>query len=142
MASAEDGSTVKVRFTGKLSTGEVFANSEDQGPLEFTIGEGRTVPGLENAVKGMTPGESKTVTLPPEEAFGPHREDRIFEIQRSELPDDIEANVGQPLEVRFQDGRSARVMISDVQEETVKLDGNHPLAGQELTFDIELVEVS
>jgi peptidylprolyl isomerase len=141
MAAAQEQNKVKVHYTGKLASGEVFDTSAERGPLEFTVGEGRIIPGFEQAVVGMTPGESKAVTIPAEQAYGPHRDDRVFDVPKANLPDDVDAEVGQKLEVRHPDGAKTVVTVSEVGPENVKLDANHPLAGQDLTFDIELVAV-
>jgi FKBP-type peptidyl-prolyl cis-trans isomerase 2 len=142
MAKAQEGSKVKVNYVGKLPSGEVFDTSENRGPIEFTIGQSEIISGFENAVSGMTVGESKTVTLKPEQAYGPHREDRVLEVPREKLPEDIDAQVGQPLEVRHQNGESTRVVISEVGSDSVKLDANHPLAGRDLVFELTLVDVA
>ena len=136
MSQAKQGDTVKVHYTGKLASGDVFDTSSNGEPIEFKLGEGQIIPGFEKAVDGMTPGESKTVTVEPEEAYGPRQEDRILEVPRDQLPDEIEPKTGQRLQIRHQNGQTFVVTISEVKDETVKLDGNHPLAGETLTFDI------
>jgi len=141
MAQAKEGDIVKVHYTGKLEDGTVFDTSEEQTPLEFTIGSGQIIPGFEQAVVGMEPGETKTATVPPEEAYGQHREDMTIAVERGQFPDDINPETGQQLQIQQPDGRMAIVVVSDVTESTVTLDANHPLAGQPLTFDIELVDI-
>ncbi len=141
MAQAKAGDTVKVHYTGKLEDGTVFDTSEEQTPLEFTIGSGQIIPGFEQAVVGMEPGETKTATISPEEAYGQHREDMTITVERGQFPEDINPEPGQQLQVQQPDGRAAIVVVSDVTESTVTLDANHPLAGQPLTFDIELVDI-
>ncbi len=141
MAQAKEGDTVKVHYTGKLGDGTVFDTSEEQTPLEFTIGSGQIIPGFERAVVGMEPGETKTATISPEEAYGQHREDMTLAVERGQFPEDINPEPGQQLQVQQPDGRTAIVVVSDVSESTVTLDANHPLAGQPLTFDIELVDI-
>ncbi|MCT8336653.1 FKBP-type peptidyl-prolyl cis-trans isomerase SlyD [Methanoculleus chikugoensis] len=141
MAQAKAGDTVKVHYTGKLEDGTVFDTSEERTPLEFTIGSGQIIPGFERAVVGMEPGETKTATISPEEAYGQHREDMTITVERGQFPEDINPEPGQQLQVQQPDGRAAIVVVSDVTESTVTLDANHPLAGQPLTFDIELVDI-
>lgn len=141
MAQAKEGDIVRVHYTGKLEDGTVFDTSGDRAPLEFTIGRGQIIPGFEKAVVGMEPGETKTATIPPEEAYGPRREDMTLTVDREQFPEEINPEPGQQLQVQQPDGRAAVVVVSDVSESTVTLDANHPLAGRPLTFDIRLVEV-
>jgi len=119
----------------------VFDSSINSSPLQFVIGEGRLIPGFEQAVVGMSPGESKSTTIPPEEAYGPHHEQIVKVIDRKQVPPDLKLEVGQQLEIRRPDGQKTMVMVTDVSESTVTLDANHPLAGKGLTFDIQLVEI-
>ena len=142
MAEAKTGDTVKVHYKGTLEDGTVFDQSEEGGPLEFTIGEGQIIPGFEEAVLGMNPGESVEVTLSPENAYGERREDLVAAIERAELPDDLQPEVGQMLRVQTGGGQSMVVRIAELDEETVTLDGNHPLAGRDLSFEIELLEIA
>lgn len=141
MTQAKEGDTVRVHYTGKLGDGTVFDTSTEREPLEFTIGSGEIISGFERAVVGMEPGETKTATIPPEEAYGPRREDMTLTVDREQFPKDINPEPGQQLQVQQPDGRAAIVTVSDVSESTVTLDANHPLAGQPLTFDIQLVDV-
>ena len=140
-AQAKDGDTVKVHYTGKLEDGTVFDTSIERDPLQFTIGEGQLIPGFEQAVVGMSPGESKTVEIPADEAYGPYREELVMVVDRDQLPEDLQPEVGQQLQIRQPDGQTILVKVIDVSESSVTLDANHPLAGKDLTFDIELVEV-
>lgn len=142
MAQAQRGNTVKVHYTGKLDDGKVFDTSANRDPIEFTIGEGRVIPGFENGVLGMSPGESRTITIPSDEAYGPHRDDMVVEVERKHLPPDLEADVGDQLQMRQADGQPVLVTVADVGDKRITLDANHPLAGKDLTFDVELVEVS
>jgi len=142
MAQAKNGDTVKVNYTGKLDDGSVFDASGDSGPLEFRIGEGKIISGFENAVVGMHPQESKTVRVPADEAYGPHRDELVAEVDRGQLPEDIKPEVGQYLTLRQPDNRNILVEITAVSDEKITLDANHPLAGKDLTFDIELVEIA
>jgi FKBP-type peptidyl-prolyl cis-trans isomerase 2 len=138
---AKTGDTVKVHYTGRLQDGTVFDTSVGSEPLEFTLGQGQIIPGFEQAVIGMQVGESKTVTIPADQAYGPHRDDMVLEVERDKLPADIDPRVGMQLQMNQGDGGIIIVTITDVSETTVKIDANHPLAGQDLTFDIELVEI-
>src|SRR5690554_4008368 len=128
MAQAKEGDTVQVHYTGKLEDGTVFDSSEERTPLEFTIGSGQIIPGFERAVVGMEPGETKTTTIQPEEAYGPHREEMTITVDRGQFPEEIKPEPGQQLQIQQPDGRAAFVVISDVSESTVTLDANHPLA--------------
>lgn len=141
MAKIKEGDTVKVHYTGKIEDGTVFDTSKEREPLEFTIGEGKLIPGFEKAVVGMDVGDSNTVTIPTEEAYGEKRDDMVVDVERNQIPEDITPEVGQQLQIQQKDGGAIPVVITDVTDETVKLDANHPLAGQELTFEIEVVEV-
>ena len=142
MAQAQNGDTVKVHYTGKLDDGTIFDTSAEREPLQFTIGEGQLISDFEQAVVGMNPGDSKTVQIPADNAYGPHLEDRIMVIDRNEFPKDLEPKVDQMLQVNQPDGNSFVVKVTDVSESKVTLDGNHPLAGQDLTFDIQLTEIA
>jgi peptidylprolyl isomerase len=142
MAQAKKGDSVKINFTGKLEDGSVFANTADGEPLEFKLGEGKIIPGIENAVEGMNVGESKSVEVPPEDAYGQRREELIQVVSRDKFPKNVEPRVGQQFEVSQQQGQSMVVRVVDTSEQSVTLDGNHPLAGRDLTFDLELLEVS
>ncbi len=141
MVQAKEGDTVRVQYTGKLEDGTVFDSSDESSPLEFTIGSGQIIPGFEQAIVGMEPGETKTATIRPEEAYGQRRDDMMLTIDRGQFPEDIEPEPGQHLQVQQPDGRAAIVTVSEVSESAVTLDANHPLAGQPLTFDIRLVDI-
>ncbi len=141
MSEAQTGNTVKVHYTGALEDGTVFDSSEGREPLEFKLGEQRVIPGFENAVVGMTPGDKKKEKIPAENAYGPHRDDMILEIDRDQLPENISPEVGLQLQMTTTDGRQVPVKITQVEDAKIKLDANHPLAGQDLVFDLELVEV-
>jgi len=140
-ASAKNGDTVKVHYTGTLEDGTVFDTSVEQEPLEFTLGEGQLIPGFEQAVIGMKVGESKTVTIPTEEAYGPPSDNLIVEAGRDQFPEDFEPVIGQQLQMAQPDGRTSIVLVVGFSETTVTIDANHPLAGEDLTFEIELVEI-
>lgn len=141
MAEAKQGDDVKVHYTGRLEDGTVFDSSQDRDPLEFTLGEGQVIPGFEEAVQGMGEGESKTTTIAADEAYGPRRDDLILPVERDRFPEDVDPEVGQPLQMQTNDGQVVQVVVQEIKDGTVMLDANHPLAGQDLTFDIELVEL-
>jgi peptidylprolyl isomerase len=141
MGQAKHGDTVKVHYTGKLEDGTVFDSSADRDPLEFTIGAGNIIPGFEKAVVGMNPGDSKTEVIPTEQAYGPYMEEMVVTIDRQQMPAEIAPEVGQQLQIQQPDGQVLPVIITDVSDGTVTLDANHPLAGENLTFDIRLVEI-
>ncbi len=142
MAQAKQGDTVKVHYTGTLEDGSVFDSSVERAPLEFTLGAGQLIAGFDEAVSGMSPGEKKVVKIPAEKGYGPRRDEMTAEVSRSELPPDLEPKIGMQLQANQQDGRSMVVTVVEVKDESVTLDANHPLAGKELTFEIELLEVA
>ena len=141
MTKAKTGDRVKVHFEGYLEDGKVFGSSMDDEPFEFTIGEKNMLPGFENAVIGMQKGDTKTITLPPEEAYGPHKKELVSVMERSGFPQEVHLEVGKRLRVRKQDGKYTVVTIKDFTEDNIVLDENDPLAGKTLTFKIELVEI-
>lgn len=149
MAQAKSGDKVKVHYTGKLEGGEVFDSSEchesdcgcETGPLEFVIGEGQVIPGFEQAIIGMNPGDTKTVVIPVDEAYGERMDEMVAVVERSEIPPDLTLEVGNQLEVTQEDGQAFPVLITEVTDTTVTLDANHPLAGKTLIFDLNLVEI-
>jgi peptidylprolyl isomerase/FKBP-type peptidyl-prolyl cis-trans isomerase SlpA len=142
VAQAKEGDEVQVHYTGKLEDGTVFDTSEDGEPLSFTIGENRVIPGFEEAVTGMEPGDSKTTEVEPEQAYGEHREDMVMEMERDQIPDDVDPEVGQQLQLRLENGQTVPVLITALGEDTVTIDANHPLAGRKLMFEIELIDVA
>lgn len=133
--------TVKVHYTGKTDDGVIFDSSRDREPLQFTMGQGQLIPGFENAVEGLKTGESTTVRIPADEAYGEVREEMIVDISRAQIPPDINPEVGMVLQMQQPNGMPLNVTVKNVSEESVTLDANHPLAGQALTFDIEIVEI-
>jgi peptidylprolyl isomerase len=141
MSQAKCGNTVKVHFTGRLENGEVFTSSRESEPLEFTLGSGQVIPGFDKAVTGMELGETRTVNLQPEEAYGPRQEDLVVDVKKSNFPEDITPLTGEQLEIPQEDGEPLKVTVVDVSEDTVTLDANHPLAGYTVTFTIILVAV-
>ena len=141
MTKAKTGDRVKVHFEGYLEDGTVFGSTMDDEPFEFTIGEKNMLPGFENAVIGMQKGDTKTITLPPEEAYGSPKKELVSVMQRSGFPKEINLEIGKRLRVRTQDGIYTMVTIKDFTEDSIVLDENDPLAGKTLSFKIELVEV-
>jgi peptidylprolyl isomerase len=142
LSQGKDGDAVKVHYTGTLKDGTVFDTSAEREPLEFTLGQGQLIPGFEKAVQGLAEGDSTEVDIPSEEAYGESREDLVISVPKDQLPDDVEPQVGMQLQVNQQDGQPIPVRITEVGEENLTLDANHPLAGQDLKFEIELVEIA
>ncbi|MGA7677554.1 MAG: peptidylprolyl isomerase [Dehalococcoidia bacterium] len=138
---AKNGDTVQVNYTLKLADGTVIESSAGREPLEFTLGAGQVIPGFEKAVFGMKVGEKKTVTIPVDEAYGPRRDDLVGELPREKLPSGLTPEVGQQLVMTRPDGGKTMVTITGVSDNTVTIDANHPLAGKDLTFEIELVKI-
>lgn len=141
MAQAAKGDTVKVHYTGKLDDGSVFDSSRERGPLEFKLGEGQLLPKFEQAVEGLEPGQSTTAAVPAAEAYGERNEQQVFNVPREQLPQDFNAEVGQRLRVQSEQGQSLVVTVTDLRDDGITLDANHPLAGKDLAFEIELVEI-
>ncbi|TLU87742.1 MAG: peptidylprolyl isomerase [Chlorobium sp.] len=141
MAQAKKGDTVKVHYTGTLDDGTMFDTSAEREPLKFTIGEGQVIPGFDNALIDMEPGDVRITVIPAEEAYGEHSTELVTDVDRERFPADMELEIGQQLQVGLADGEQAVVMIVDLTDTSVTLDANHPLAGQQLTFEIELVEI-
>ena len=142
MPEAKSGDTVKVHYTGILQDGTRFDSSHGREPLEFTLGEGQVISGFETAVEGMSVGGTKTVTVPAEEAYGPRRDEFAHEVPRDAIPDDIELAGGMVLHAQGPDGQDLSFTVVDFDDQKVKIDGNHPLAGKDLTFELELMEVA
>ncbi len=142
MAKAKQGDTVKVHYTGKFEDGTVFDSSANSNPLEFTLGEGQMIPGFEHAVIGMGIGESKTIKIPMDQAYGPHRKEMVFEFDRKKAPANFNPEVGQQIRMSRADGKIFMVTVVDISEMALTLDGNHPLAGKDLFFDIQLLEIA
>ena len=138
---AKNGDTVKVHYTGTLEDGTVFDSSMEGEPLEFTLGAGKMIPGFEDAITGMQVGQSKTLTIPAEEAYGPRRADRVFLVEREQLPEGLNPQVGQRLQMLQTEGPTITVIVTEVFETAIVVDANHPLAGKDLTFEIELLEI-
>jgi FKBP-type peptidyl-prolyl cis-trans isomerase 2 len=147
MSKAKDGDEVKIHYTGRLADGKEFDTSKGREPLSFVLGKGEVIPGFENAVMGLSVGETRTVEIASDQAYGPHREEMVIQAKRSEMPEGLELKLGHQLEGRSEAGESQepqRVLftITGLTDDEVILDANHPLAGKDLTFDIELVEIA
>ena len=142
MPGVKLGDMVKVDYKGTLESGEVFDSTEDKGPLTFTVGEGTVIPGFEQAMIGMNPGEEKTVKISAIRAYGPYQKQLVVEVDKDKFIDDIEPEVGQRLQVSQPDGKKFIVTVSSIEGTKVTLDANHPLAGKDLTFDIHLLEIA
>jgi FKBP-type peptidyl-prolyl cis-trans isomerase 2 len=138
---AQKGDTVAVHYTGTLEGGEVFDSSRDRDPLEFEVGSGQVIPGFDRAVEGLEVGQSREVTLSAEEGYGEPREDLVVDVERNQFPDEEEPSVGRQVQVQVAPGQNRVATITNVEDDSVTLDLNHPLAGKELTFAVELVEI-
>lgn len=141
MSQVKANDTVKVHYTGKLSNGQIFDSSVDKEPLQIKLGEGQLIPGFEKGLIDMKVNEKKTVTIPQDEAYGEVRKDLFQEIPKTELPPEINPEVGMGLVARNPDGSERQLRVAEVKPETIVIDANHPLAGQELIFDLELVDI-
>lgn len=142
MEKVKESDKVSVHYTGTLNSGEVFDSSKDREPLTFTVGEGQMIPGFEEAVRGMEVNESKKVTLSPENAYGEVKEEMVQKISKDQLPPDLEPNVGQQLASQLPNGQQIIVRVTDVEDDHIVIDANHPLAGEELNFEIEVVSIN
>jgi peptidylprolyl isomerase len=141
MQQVKEGDVVKVHYTGKLANGEQFDSSTGREPLEFTVGAGQMIKGFDAAMPGMNPGEKKTINIAPEDGYGPRVEEAIIEFPKSNVPADMKLEPGMQLTLSNQEGYPVPVIVVEVKDEVIVLDANHFLAGQELVFDIELVEI-
>lgn len=139
MSAAAHGDTVHIHYTGRLEDGTVFDSSEGREPLAFVLGSGQVIPGFDTAVTGMEVGDSKTVTIAADEAYGPKRDEMILQFPRTELPEGLDPQIGQHLQMSTPDGQAFQVEVVAATDESLTLDANHRLAGKDLTFDIELV---
>jgi FKBP-type peptidyl-prolyl cis-trans isomerase SlpA len=135
-------STVKVHYTGKLADGEVFDTSDGKEPIEFTLGQGQLIPGFEKGLIDMKLNEKKTINMTKDEAYGEVNETLIQEVKKTDLPQDMEPKVGMGLVSKSPEGQEINLMVVEVKEETIVIDGNHPLAGRDLVFDLEVVEIA
>lgn len=141
MAQVKQGDTVKVNYTGKLSDGTIFDSSIGRHPMQFTMGKSQLIAGFEKAVLGMAAGDKKTVVIPCAEAYGPRQDSSITEVERKNLPTDPDAKVGQRLELTQEDDSTILVTVTGASETSLTLDSNHPLAGKDLTFEIEVLSI-
>ena len=141
MGQVKSGDKVKVHYHGKLTTGETFDSSQGREPLEFEVGNGSVIKGFDEGVTGMSVGEKKTINIPFSEAYGPRNPEMVIPMPKDRFPADMEIEVGMPLMMSDQEGQQFQVTIVDIKDDTVMLDANHPLAGQDLIFDLELVEI-
>lgn len=141
MSQVKQNDTVKVHYTGKLADGQVFDSSLEREPLEFTLGEGQLIPGFENGVLHMKVNEKKTVTIPFAEAYGEVNEELFHEVKKEQLPPEVKPEVGMGLVSKNPDGSEHQLRVAEVKEDSIVVDANHPLAGKDLTFELELVEI-
>lgn len=141
MPQAKDGDKVRIHYTGKLTDGTEFDSSKGREPLEFVLGSGMVIPGFNDAIEGMELGATITAIIPAEKAYGPHREEMVIKVSRAQLPSDLKFSVGQRFALPQPDGRQAMLKVADINDAEVTFDGNHELAGKDLVFDIELVEI-
>ena len=139
--NAKTGDTVKVHYTLKAADGEVIESSDKTTPIELTIGEGKSILGFENGIIGMSPNDSKTITFPAEEAYGHRNENMVFEFSKEKAPEGFEPQVGEEVQLHRPNGKIFKVTVIDITEKGFKMDANHPLAGKDLFFDLELVEI-
>jgi peptidylprolyl isomerase len=141
MAQAKDGDKVRVHYSRFLDEDDVVDSSYGEEPLEFTLGQRMVIQGIESAVIGMKEGDTKEVLIATEDAFGPRKEELIIDVERSQIPTDIDIEIGKVLQIRSDEGNVYNVAVLDIDDNNVKLDGNHPLAGEELKFKLELIEI-
>lgn len=141
MSAVKSGDNVSIHYTGTLSDGTVFDSSEGRDPLQFEVGSGQIIPGLDQALPGMTVGEKKQVEVPADEAYGQPMEEARQAVPRDQIPADIPLELGARLQMQTADGQAVPVVVAELDEETVTLDANHPLAGKDLTFAIELMDI-
>ena len=141
MTLAKAGNTVQIHYTGTLQDGSVFDSSDGRDPLEFQLGSGQIIPGLDSAIDGMAAGEQTTVTIPAADAYGDYQDEARQTIPREQIPADIPLDVGTMLQMQTPDGNAVPVQVAEVTDDAVTLDANHPLAGKDLTFAVEVVSV-
>ncbi len=142
MQKVKEGDMVKVHYTGRLTSGEQFDSSVGREPLEFTVGAGQMIKGFDAALPGMSVGDKKTVNITAEDAYGERTDEAIIPFPKENVPPDMKLEPGMTLTLSNQDGYPVPVVVTEVKEDVVMLDANHSLAGQELVFDIELVEIA
>lgn len=141
MTQAKSGDTVQVHYTGTLNDGSQFDSSHGADPIEFTIGDGNLIAGFEQAIVGMTAGDSKSVNIPSDKAYGPHHQDLVHEVERERIPPEVTLEVGGQLQASGPNGEPVRLTVVGLTDDKATLDANHPLAGEDLTFALELVAI-
>lgn len=141
MTEVKSGDVVRIHYTGKLTDGTEFDSSAGRDPLEFKVGSGQVIPGLDNRIEGMNVGDKDTVTIPADQAYGPRDDAQVQVVSRSAVPDGVDLSVGSRLQASTRDGKQVLLTVVDVDDSQVTVDANHPLAGQDLVFDIEVVEI-
>lgn len=141
MSQIKQNDTVRVHYTGKLVDGQIFDSSLEREPLEFTMGQGQLIPGFEKGLLDMQVNEKKTITIPADEAYGQPRPELVQEVDKSQLPAEIKPEVGMGLVSTSPEGQEMNLLVTEVKENSIVVDGNHPLAGKDLIFDLEVVEI-
>ena len=141
MSTIKNGDTVSVHYTGTLTSGEVFDSSLERKPLKFTLGKGQLIPGFERAIMGLSVGEKVKANIPSKEAYGEHNSEMVLQVPNNQLPPELDVQVGMQLQLNQPDGQVIPVQITQVKVEMVTIDANHPLAGKDLNFDIEIIEI-
>ena len=141
MSQVKENDTVKVHYTGKLSNGQIFDSSLEREPLEITLGQGMLIPGFEKGIVGMGLNEKKTINIPVTEAYGDVQQELLYDVKKEQLPQDMAPEVGMGLASKGEDGKEVQFRVAEVHENHIVVDANHPLAGQDLTFDLELIEI-
>ncbi|HMR91849.1 MAG TPA: peptidylprolyl isomerase [Chitinophagaceae bacterium] len=141
MQTVKSGDKIKVHYHGRLTSGETFDKSEGRAPLEFEVGSGMVIKGFDDGVTGMAVGEKKTIEIPFAEAYGPSNPEMMIDMPKDRFPKDMEIEVGMPLGMSDAQGNQYQVVVTEIKEDVVVLDANHPLAGKDLIFDLELVEI-
>ncbi len=139
---AENGNTVKVHYTGTLEDGTVFDSSEGREPLQFKVGSGEVIPGFDTAVMGLEAGESRTTTIPANQAYGPHMPGQIIEVPRDGIPPDFKPAIGDVVQLKDPQGKPLQATVEEINDDVVKFDANHPLAGKDLTFEVKVVAIN
>ena len=139
--AVQSGNTIRIHYLGRLSDGTTFDSSEGRSPLEFTVGSGSVIKGFDDGVQGMNIGEKKTIEIPFLQAYGPEDPTMIIEFPVDRLPEDLKPEIGMQLNMNNADGQQFPVVITGIDEENIILNANHPLAGKDLIFDLELVEI-
>lgn len=141
MSQVKQNDTVRVHYTGKLTDGQIFDSSLEREPIEFTMGQGQLIPGFEKGLLDMQVNEKKTIEIPADEAYGQPRQELIQEVDKNQLPEEIKPEPGMGLVSKSPDGREMNLVVKEVKEDSIVVDGNHPLAGKDLIFDLEVVEI-